>query len=229
MNRQQYGSDTPGRILDTAEELFASRGIAATSLRELTRAAQVNLAAVHYYFGSKEALLDAVIERRAAVVNRDRLAELERLCECAGGEPSVEEILRAFILAGHEPNQALAERGQSLSRLLARIHAQKPELVEALMRKHFGQVMRRFVEALQRATPEVPAEEVTHRFRLSLGCLLHFFSANFDLDSIPGHPVQARDEVSLTRQLIAYLAAGISAPALSDADHETAEPRGAAR
>ncbi len=70
---------TRERILDAAEELFAEKGIVATSLRVLTKAAGVNLAAVHYYFGSKEALLDAVLERRAEAVNLERLASLARL------------------------------------------------------------------------------------------------------------------------------------------------------
>jgi AcrR family transcriptional regulator len=229
LSRHEFGSDTPGRILDTAEELFANHGIAATSLRQLTRTAGVNLAAVHYYFGSKEALLDAVIDRRATTVNRERIAELERRSRRADGEPSVEEILSAFILAGLEPNEALGERGKSLSRLLARIHAQTPDVVEALTRKHFGEVMQTFVEALQRALPEIPPEEVTHRFRFSVGSLLHVFSANFDLDSIPGHPVQIEDEISLTRQLLSFLAAGLRAPALTERSPATAKLRVAAR
>ncbi|MCH6551326.1 MAG: helix-turn-helix transcriptional regulator [Planctomycetes bacterium] len=62
---------TRERLLDVAEELFAEKGIAGTSLRTLTKAAETNLAAVHYHFGSKEALLDAVFERRAGPMNVD--------------------------------------------------------------------------------------------------------------------------------------------------------------
>jgi AcrR family transcriptional regulator len=98
LSSHEIGSDTSARILDTAEELFASHGIAATSLRQLTRAANVNLAAVHYHFGSKEALLDAVIERRATAVNHERVAELQRRRDTAGGRLEVEDILAAFAL-----------------------------------------------------------------------------------------------------------------------------------
>ena len=220
LSRDKFGSETPGRILDSAEDLFANQGIAATSLRTLTRAAGVNLAAVHYYFGSKEALLDAVVERRAADVNRERLEALERCTRESGGKPSVEEILCAFVVPGR---RALEERGQTLSRLLARIHAQAPELVESLTRKHFGETMRAFVEALQAALPDIPPEEVAHRFRFSLGTLLHVFSANFDLDSIPGHPVQIRDELTLSRELIAYLAAGMRAQSVRAAAADAGE------
>ena len=56
-------SDTVQRILDAAEVLFAQKGFAETSLRAITSRAGVNLAAVNYHFGSKEALVQAVFER----------------------------------------------------------------------------------------------------------------------------------------------------------------------
>ena len=56
--------ETKERILDAAERLFADEGFAATSLRQITAEAGVNLAAVNYHFGSKESLLTAVFERR---------------------------------------------------------------------------------------------------------------------------------------------------------------------
>ena len=57
--------DTRERLLNAAEQLFAEQGISGTALRALTKAAKVTLAAVHYHFGNKEGLLDAVVERRA--------------------------------------------------------------------------------------------------------------------------------------------------------------------
>lgn len=71
--------DTRERLLNAAEQLFAEHGISGTTLRALTRVARVNLAAVHYHFGGKEGLLDAVVERRAAAMNRERLRELDEL------------------------------------------------------------------------------------------------------------------------------------------------------
>ena len=105
MEREEFGSTTRARILDTAEELFSRNGIAATSLRALTRAAEVNLAAVHYHFGGKEALLDAVVARRAESVNRERLQELDRRSRQAAGTPSVEDILAVGRAAIGEHDQ----------------------------------------------------------------------------------------------------------------------------
>jgi AcrR family transcriptional regulator len=92
------GEETRERILDAAERLFARKGITSTSMRALTAAAGVNLAAVHYHFGSKEALLDAVIERRAEPCNAARNRALDRhLAERAEAAPDVEQVLRAFL------------------------------------------------------------------------------------------------------------------------------------
>ena len=55
--------DTRERLLDAAEHLFAHHGIGSTSLRSITAEAETNLASVHYHFGSKEALIEAVFAR----------------------------------------------------------------------------------------------------------------------------------------------------------------------
>ena len=56
-------SDIRADILDSAESLFAHKGYAATSLREIAEEVGVNPAMVHYYFGNKNALLRQVLER----------------------------------------------------------------------------------------------------------------------------------------------------------------------
>src|SRR5437660_7648714 len=84
---------TKDRILDAAERLLAQHGFEATSLRDITAEADVNLAAVNYHFQSKDALIDAVIARRIEPVNRKRLDMLA----AAGPHASVEQILIAFL------------------------------------------------------------------------------------------------------------------------------------
>src|SRR3984957_3058267 len=91
-------TETRDKILDTAERLFGEYGYAATSLRQIIAEAGVNLAAIHYHFGSKEDLLDRVIFRKASPVNEERLATLDRLEAAAQAGPvPLEEILRAFL------------------------------------------------------------------------------------------------------------------------------------
>jgi len=211
------GEDTRERLLNAAEQLFAEHGVSGTTLRALTKAANVNLAAVHYHFGGKEGLLDAVVERRATPMNQERLRELDELERSAGeGTPAVEDILSAFFLPGLRTfEREEPETIDLLTRLSARITCEPPEAIEALVRKHFGMVMRRFVEALQRALGELRKEVVDDRFRFVIGTLSHVFSGTFDLDVIPGHPVCDSSDEERIQHMIVFLAAGLRAPSPS--------------
>ena len=101
-------SDTKEKILDTAERLFAEHGYAATSLRQVIAAAKVNLAAVHYHFGTKEELLDAVVLRKVAPVNAARMAWLERVeAEAGAGPLPVEHVLEHFCYLPPRPRSAI--------------------------------------------------------------------------------------------------------------------------
>ena len=74
MNTTTY--DTHDRLLDTAERLFAERGIDATSLHHITAEADAKLASVNYHFGSKEELIRELFARRIGPINRERLDQL---------------------------------------------------------------------------------------------------------------------------------------------------------
>ena len=102
---------TRRRILDTAERQFALRGFAGTSLRGITREAGVNVAAIHYHYGSKEELLRATMERILAPVNAERLRLLDEAIAAADGAPSVEAILSAFLCPDLLLIRDLGERG----------------------------------------------------------------------------------------------------------------------
>jgi hypothetical protein len=147
-------------------------------------------------------------------MNQERLCELDELERSAKGEaPQVEDILCAFFLPGL---RSFAREGPEtinlLMRLSARITCEPPATIEALVRKHFGGVMRRFVEALQRSLPEQRQAVVEDRFRFVIGTLSHVFSGTFDLDVIPGHPVCDTSDEERIQHLIVFLAAGLRAP-----------------
>src|SRR2546423_11080727 len=67
------------RLLDAAERLIGERGVDAVSLRAINAAAESNVAAAHYHFGSKEALVRAVLDRRMAVLAEERYSQLAAL------------------------------------------------------------------------------------------------------------------------------------------------------
>src|SRR5579863_875521 len=80
----EAGAETRRRLLDSAERLFATHGLDAVSVRDITEAAGANTAAIHYHFGNKQDLIAAIVERRAGAIGRRRselLADLEERSE----------------------------------------------------------------------------------------------------------------------------------------------------
>src|SRR5258708_4838559 len=84
-------------ILSAAERLYADRGFADVTLRDIVAAAGVNLAAVNYHFGSKDELIAELFVTRSLATNRERLNELKQAEEAGGGRASIESILRALV------------------------------------------------------------------------------------------------------------------------------------
>ena len=85
---------TRERILDEAERLFAREGFAAVSVRQITNAAEVNLASVNYHFGNKHNLYLEVFRSRwlpRAARVREKLTEMVE-----AGRSSPAEVIRAM-------------------------------------------------------------------------------------------------------------------------------------
>jgi AcrR family transcriptional regulator len=84
------------RLLDAAIACYTARGVAATSMRSIAVEAGVTPALVNYYFGSKERLLDAVVEERLMPA----AAALARRLETSGDDPQA--IAAAFVRGMHD-------------------------------------------------------------------------------------------------------------------------------
>jgi len=205
-------NDTKERILDTAERLFAEHGYGATSLRSIIAAAGVNLAAVHYHFHSKEALLEAVVVRRAQTANRERIALLDQCEKTAGSEPlPVERVIEAFLAPTFRMASDPALGGMVFMRLMGRIHAEG-DLLPGIVTAHFEDVMERFGVALRRALPDLPAEELFWRLSFALGAVAQGLrGGSTDLQTISDVPAPLDSEMVLER-LVTFLSAGFRAP-----------------
>jgi AcrR family transcriptional regulator len=210
MDTSRPGS-TRDRLLDAAERLFAEHGFASTSLRTLTEAAEANVAAVNYHFGSKEGLLRAVAERAMASVNAERLRLLEGL-RASGHKPSVEELVRAFVATGASIVERSGERGPTVARFLGRVMFEPDPAIRRLFGTEVAPVEGQYLNALQAALPELPPDEVAFRYRAMVGLLgLHQSGTLGDLH--PWRPADAAgDTAPETERLIALLTAGLQAP-----------------
>lgn len=204
-------SATKERILDAAERLFAERGISGTSLRAVTKSAAVNLAAIHYHFGSKEVLCQSVLARRVGPVNRERMRLLDQI-EGAADAPALEAILAAFLEPVLRLKRDLGESGAVWSTLIGRFYSEPAELIQPLVRDQFQEVARRFVTALCRALPSLPPEEVFRRFQFCVGVMIHVVSNLHRIELLPEFGTADPDDADGIERLCDFLAAGMRAP-----------------
>jgi AcrR family transcriptional regulator len=203
--------DTKERILDVAEHLFAEQGFEQTSLRTLTAAARVNLAAVHYHFGSKERLFEAVLKRLLDPVNAERLALLEPLE--AQDRPPLEPLIDAFV----GPPLRLAGRGvrtPTAALLLGRCWSSPDDEMRSLLLRLFGSVLDRFIAAFSRALPHLPHHEVLWRIFFMVGVMAQTMTVGRHLHSISrGACDPSRTDETVAR-IVQAVAASMRAPVL---------------
>jgi AcrR family transcriptional regulator len=205
--------DTKERILDAAERQFAENGYLATSLRRIMNEANVNVASIHYYFRSKESLLEAVLVRRAEPANQERLEMLDRFeREARNGQLSVEQVLEAFLVPTMRMASDPARGGDDFLRLMGRLHAES-DLLPGIILVRFRPVLLRFAEALARALPELPPAEIYFRARLAMGAAAQVFrDANYRKKWAQEDSEGKFDWRPVLDRLVSYLSAGFRAP-----------------
>ena len=211
---------TKNRILDAAEALFMEHGFEATSLRAITAAAGVNLAAVNYHFGSKEELFQSVLTRRLDPMNQQRLDLLTRLERDLAPQPvPCERILSAMFI----PALALArdpERGgKDFLRLLGRAYADPAPFIRRFLSGQYAVMIGRFKAAFARALPQLPAKELSWRLHFIMGALSYTLAGTDALKLIAElTPAESGNDEMLLRRLAPFLLAGLqSPPELADA------------
>ncbi len=207
-------SVTKEMILDQAEALFADQGYKSTSLRQITTAAGVNLAAVNYHFGSKEGLVAAVIGRRLIPLNEERCRRLRQVMADARKEarqPTVREVLLAFI----EPTLLLPESApgaQNFVTLIGRAMADTDETARRIFVQNMAPAVQLLYEALHEALPWLPPDVLYWRLNFLVGALSHTMRA-IDKCPLPMEAATPQGARQLVELLLPFLAAGIEAPA----------------
>jgi AcrR family transcriptional regulator len=211
-------ADTKTRILDAAEHLFMEHGFEATSLRQLTSAAGVNLAAVNYHFGSKEELFQAVLTRRLDPMNQERIELLEKVERDAGGRPlSCEKILFAMLIPALRLARDEKRGGKNFLRLLGRAYADPAPFIRHFLSAQYAQMIGRYKEAFMRALPHLSRQELTWRLHFVMGALSYTLAGTDALKLFAQVTAVDRENDELLLQRLApFLVAGLKAPALGD-------------
>src|SRR5690349_12958052 len=205
---------TKDRILDAAEARFMEHGFEATSMRALTAAAGVNLAAVNYHFGTKEVLFQAVLVRRLDPMNQQRVELLTRLEQMARPQPlACDRIMLALFIPALKLARDPARGGKDFLRLLGRAYADPAPFIRQFLSSQYAQMITRFKAAFARALPELPRKELSWRLHFIMGALSYTLAGTDALKLIAElNPEQATSDEILLRRLAPFLLAGLTAP-----------------
>lgn len=200
------------RLIDASEQLFAEHGWNAVSIRTIVAAAGVNLAALHYHFGSKEQLLTEIFAARAKPIAEERmrlLAEIGR----QGGTPSLEGILEAFLRPALTIGSDARFGGRAFVKLRARLATEPETVSRRILANAFDELSGEFLAALGRALPQIPTPDLEWRFHFMLGAMFYTMADAGRIQSLTnGRCDPGRVEDALAH-IIPFLAAGFrSAP-----------------
>ncbi|NJN07709.1 MAG: TetR/AcrR family transcriptional regulator [Richelia sp. RM2_1_2] len=163
-------TDTKEQILNVAEGLFAEKGFAGTTLRNVIREAGVNIAAVHYHFGSKEELFIAVLQRVARQCIEAQLQQLAKH-ENQHEPPLVEDILEAFFAPPLRVISQMEEAGIVRAQFMGRCRGE-PLPIQQLANQEFDESTQRFLDILQRALPNQTRTELQWKLDMAIAVLI---------------------------------------------------------
>ncbi len=207
---------TRRQILNAAEKLIVEKGYESASMRDITQLAGVNLAAVNYHFGSKDALIAAVLKRRLGAINKERLEKLDALEARAAGKPvRPSQLIYAFFgsLVAHAGEDD--HDGNIYLKILEQTMLSPSDFVTSVVAQENALVFERYRKAFFKAMPDVPEEEILWRFQFMLGATSYAISGIQALlehtENIDTSKINLSDK-RLRKRLLSFLLGGLYAP-----------------
>tara|TARA_R110001592_G_scaffold138511_6_gene357820 strand:- start:33845 stop:34552 length:708 start_codon:yes stop_codon:yes gene_type:complete len=207
-------TETVDRILDAAEILFAEKGFSETSLRSITGKAKVNLAAVNYHFGSKNALIQAVFTRFLSPLNDFMVKGLKanRWGEKGGNTPSVEDVLGLYTRSLLKIPTRHHNGVSIFMRLLGLAYTQSQGHLRKYLEDEYAQTFWPFLSLIKQITPELTTKERFWRTQFVLGSMAFTMSSIQQLtDILENKAGSTPNPEEVVDFLVPFLAAGLSA------------------
>ncbi len=215
-------SDTKIRILSAVESLFVESGYEGMSLRQISSRAGVNLAAVHYHFGGKEALIQTLLALRLDRMHSERIKLLERFeANFPGDQMTCEHVLGAmFIPALRMTIPALRmrspgedEQDEMFLRFLGRAYTDPSPVVRDFLAEHYTPISSRIFEAFLRTLPHLTREELGCRLHFAMGALASVLAGNDTQRLIKEFSGGSRiDDLNVISRLASLMIAALKAP-----------------
>ncbi len=176
------------RLLDAAEELFAAKGFAEVSVRELAAAAGANVAAVNYHFQGKENLFQEVIIRRFSIQRDRTLNGLQDLLDQTKGQPQVDQVIR--VLVGEYLDGALSN--SFLTMMTREMHGGQGGTHVQFFKQMVAPVFAAISRALTAARPSLTPEDLSWIIASIIAQVHHFILRRIKCESCDDVP-EARE------------------------------------
>ncbi|ACV26218.1 TetR/AcrR family transcriptional regulator [Kangiella koreensis] len=203
---------TKSRILDAAEQLFAERGFAETSLRTITTRARVNLASVNYHFGSKKSLIQAVFDRFLQDFTKELSLELMTLEQLSSDQLEAEKLLNALIRPLLSLNSRRNNAISIFMRLLGRAYAETQGHLRRYVTDKYGHVLVRFTHLFQKGYPNLTIDQIFWRLHYMLGSMIFTLGGSDALRQISQADFNRDLDVEdVIKEMLPFLAAGMKA------------------
>ena len=202
--------ETRDRILNGAEELFALNGYDGTSIRDVAAASHLQIAAVSYHFGLKEALFDTVIARRAVIMSDWRMRTLGEMREQYGAAPiDLNALVRAYIQPFFESASHGDPGWRHYAALMGRLA--NSMLGTEVIARHYDSTARAYLDELMRTLPNTPESDVIDGFMFMVASMLVLCSATGRAERLVKRSKRTRDLSAAFDNLVTFLVAGFTA------------------
>lgn len=195
------------QILDTAENLFSRHGLYGVTLKDVAKLVGVHHTLINYYFADKKALFDAVFARRAAVTSERRMTALVEYEKAAGGRPTVEGALHAFLDTDLDLYIQGGEAWRNYAALGAQV-ANTPQWGAELMDQHFDPVVLRLIDLLKKALPDCPAADIFWGYHFVTGALMLTLARTGRIDKLSDGLCKSDDLIAVKQRMARFMAAG---------------------
>ncbi len=165
------------RIMAAAEELFSEKGFSSTTVREITKKANCNLAAINYHFQGKDNLYAEVIKRNLQILRDVRIESINKVLEDNPQGVTLEQLLKAFAESFIEP---FAEKGRAQRFMKIMIHEMlEPRLPKQTFADEVAvPTMKAFGNALKKIYPDITEKEIFMNVISIIGQLMHTVHLN---------------------------------------------------
>ena len=204
------GADTRDLILDAAEDLFSKHGFYGVTIREVAREAGVDTALVHYYFGAKRELFDAVFLRRAEVWNNERVDGINRYASEMGDGMTLEGLFEAFLRPPFQWSMKGGPGWKHYSALVAQTNA-NPTFGGETMARYYDPAIRRLIELIKRVLPDAREVDLYWAYHNLSGALTLTLGETGRLDRLSGGLCRSGDLETAGDYMVRFAAAGFRA------------------